>query len=102
MYIGGAAAKLEGSLTTRSMGGRDLPSHSKLLRLIRERPRAAGFAGQLYNSLGFGRSLGLAFDQAKLQVQLTFNAVSGNPTLTVTDGLDANDIIIVSPVEPIT
>jgi hypothetical protein len=60
------------------------------------------FAGQLYNSLGFGRSLGLAFDQAKLQVQLTFNAVSGDPTLAVTDGLDANDIIIVSPAEPAT
>jgi hypothetical protein len=60
------------------------------------------FAGQLYNSLGFGRSLGLAFDQAKLQVQLTFNALSGDPTLAVADGLDANDIIIVSPAEPTT
>jgi hypothetical protein len=38
------------------------------------------FAGQLYNALGFGHSLGLAFEQAKLQVQLTFNAVSGDPT----------------------
>lgn len=55
------------------------------------------FAGQLYNSLGFGRSLGLAFEQALLQVELTFNAISGDPTLVVADGLDANELVIVSP-----
>lgn len=58
------------------------------------------FAGQLYNSLGFGRSLGLAFEQAKLQVQLTFNAVSGEPTLVTADGFDANEVFIVVPREP--
>lgn len=57
------------------------------------------FAGQLYNSLGFGRSLGLAFVQARLQVELTFNAVSGDPTLEVADGLDADELVIVSPPE---
>lgn len=57
------------------------------------------FAGQLYNSLGFGRPLGLAFEQAKLQVQLTFNAMSGEPTLIAADGLDANEIFIVVPRE---
>jgi len=43
-------------------------------------------AGQLYNSLGFGRSLGLACTQALLQVELTFNTVSGDPTLVVAEG----------------
>jgi len=57
------------------------------------------FAGQLYNSLGFGRSLGLAFTQALLQVELTFNTVSGDPTLVVAEGLDADEIVIVSPRE---
>ena len=55
------------------------------------------FAGQLYNSLGFGRSLGLAFQQALLQVELTFGAVSGDPTLAVADGIDPGDLVIVSP-----
>ena len=55
------------------------------------------FAGQLYNSLGFGHSLGLAFEQARLQVELTFNAISGDPTLVVADGLDADELVVVSP-----
>ncbi len=55
------------------------------------------FAGQLYNSLGFGRSLGLAFQQACLQVELTFNAISGDPTLLVADGLNADELVVVSP-----
>jgi hypothetical protein len=46
------------------------------------------FAGQLYNSLGFGQSLGLAFKQAKLQVELTLGALSGQPELFVADGVD--------------
>jgi hypothetical protein len=55
------------------------------------------FAGQLYNSLGFGRSLGLAFQQALLQVELTFGAVSGDPTLVVAEGLNGDELVIVSP-----
>lgn len=55
------------------------------------------FAGQLYNSLGYGRSLGLAFEQAKFQVTLTFDALSGDPTLATADGIDANDFVVVSP-----
>lgn len=58
------------------------------------------FAGQLYNSLGFGFSLGLAFKQARQQVALTFGAISGAPTLVVADGLDADELVIVSPQEP--
>lgn len=55
------------------------------------------FAGQLYNSLGFGRSLGLAFDHAKFQVQLTLNRTSGEPTLVMADGIEAEEFIVVSP-----
>jgi hypothetical protein len=49
--------------------------------------------------LGFGLSVGLAFDQARLQVQLSFNAVSGEPTLVVADGLEADEIVIVAPAD---
>ncbi len=55
------------------------------------------FAGQLYNSLGFGHSLALAFDQAKLQVEFTLGALSGEPELFLADGIDAEDLIIVTP-----
>jgi hypothetical protein len=55
------------------------------------------FAGQLYNSLGFGKSVGLAFDQAKFQVMLTFDELSGDPTLVMADGVDASDFVVVSP-----
>lgn len=58
------------------------------------------FAGQLYNSLGFGLSLGLAFKQARQQVALTFGAVSGAPTLAVADRIDADELVVVSPHEP--
>lgn len=55
------------------------------------------FAGQLYNSLGFGRSLGLAFDHAKFQVQLTLDRISGDPTLVMAEGIDAHEFTVVSP-----
>lgn len=55
------------------------------------------FAGQLYNSLGFGHSLALAFDQAKLQVQLTLGSLSGDPELFLADGIDSEELIIVVP-----
>lgn len=55
------------------------------------------FAGQLYNSLGFGRSLGLAFDQANFQVQLTLDTTSGQPTLVMADGIDAYEFVVVLP-----
>jgi hypothetical protein len=58
------------------------------------------FAGQLYNSLGFGFSLGLSFKQARQQVALTFGTISGDPTLIVAEGLNAGDLVIVSPQHP--
>ena len=41
------------------------------------------FAGQFYNSIGFGKSLQQAFDQAKLQLELETGGLSGNPELYV-------------------
>jgi hypothetical protein len=54
------------------------------------------FAGQLYNSLGFGQSLGLAFKQAKLQVELTLGKLSGDPELFVADDVDADQLFLVA------
>lgn len=71
---------------------------SELDESIDDEP-ARVFAGQLYNSLGFGRSLGLAFEQARLQVDLTFGDVSGDPQLVVADGVEADDLVIVAPGE---
>jgi hypothetical protein len=55
------------------------------------------FAGQLYNSLGFGRPLSLASEQARLQVQFTFDAVSGDPTLHTAAGVDPREVVLVAP-----
>lgn len=55
------------------------------------------FAGQLYNSLGFGRSLGLAVQQAMLYVEMKLNRTSGDPTLVTAEGLDADDLVVVNP-----
>lgn len=55
------------------------------------------FAGQLYNSLGFGRSLGLALRQALLYVEMQLDYISGQPTLVLAEGVDADELIIVDP-----
>jgi hypothetical protein len=55
------------------------------------------FAGQLYNSLGFGRSLGLALRQAKLYVAMQLDRKSGEPTLALAEGVDADELIVVDP-----
>ncbi len=55
------------------------------------------FAGQLYNSLGFGRSLGLALRQALLYVEMQLDHISGEPTLVLADGVDADELIVVDP-----
>ncbi len=54
------------------------------------------FAGQLYNSLGFGKSLQQAFDQACLQVQLETGTSSGQPRLFTASGVEADELILVS------
>jgi hypothetical protein len=60
------------------------------------------FAAQFYNSLGFGYSLQKAFDQARAQLKIETGGVSGNPQLFVADGLDASDIYLVAPDEPLS
>ncbi len=55
------------------------------------------FAGQFYNSLGFGNSLQRAFDEACFQVQAELGQLSGAPILQVGDGLDVNDLVLVAP-----
>lgn len=55
------------------------------------------FAGQFYNSLGFGHSLQQAFDQACFQVKATSGELSGAPALHVAEGLDAKDLVLVAP-----
>ena len=55
------------------------------------------FAGQLYNSLGFGRSLGLALRQALLYVEMQLDHISGEPTLVLAEGVDADELIVVNP-----
>jgi CHAT domain-containing protein len=44
---------------------------------------AKTFAGQFYNSLGFGKSLRDAFAQARMQVKLATGSTSGQPMLYV-------------------
>lgn len=54
------------------------------------------FAGQLYSSIGYGRSVGEAFRQAKLQVELT-GGEGEAPTLRAAEGIDPELVILVNP-----
>jgi CHAT domain len=55
------------------------------------------FAGQLYNSIGFGRSLQQAFDQALWQAKDVFGGSSGDPILHAADGEDPATTYLVKP-----
>lgn len=54
------------------------------------------FAGQLYSSIGYGLSVGEAFRQAKLQVDLTGGEGEG-PTLHCAKGIDPDLVVLVNP-----
>jgi hypothetical protein len=58
---------------------------------------AKTFAGQLYNSLGFGVSVAEAFRQAVLQVELVHGEDEDVPTLFAADGVDAETVVLVNP-----
>jgi len=58
---------------------------------------ARAFAGQLYNGLAFGRSLGLAMRQAELYVEMKLDRSSGEPTLVLGEDVDADELIVVAP-----
>ncbi len=57
------------------------------------------FAGQLYNAIGFGKSLAQAFEQARLQTSLVRNesSVSGEPRLHAAAGVDPSEVYLVRP-----
>lgn len=54
------------------------------------------FAGQFYNSLGFGLSVAEAFRQAKVQVELAGGS-GGVPQLLFADGIDPEVVVLVNP-----
>jgi hypothetical protein len=58
---------------------------------------AKTFAGQFYNSLGFGKSVGESFRQAVLQVELEHGDGHEVPQLFVADGVDAETVVLVNP-----
>jgi CHAT domain len=57
------------------------------------------FAGQFYNTLGFGKSLQVAFDQAELQVNLAIGTTGGKPLLHTAQEVDASSVYLVKPPE---
>lgn len=56
---------------------------------------AQKFAGQFYNSLGYGRTLFEAFEQAVLQARLDVGFASGEPQLHTAPGVNAAEVILV-------
>lgn len=58
---------------------------------------AKTFAAQLYNSLGFGLSVGEAFRQATLQVELAHGEDQDVPKLFAAAGVDPETVVLVNP-----
>jgi hypothetical protein len=58
---------------------------------------AKTFAAQFYNSVGFGLSLGEAFRQAVLQVELAHGEEHDVPRLFTAPGIDAETVVLVNP-----
>jgi hypothetical protein len=54
------------------------------------------FAGQFYNSLGFGRSVAEAYREAKIQVELA-GGDGGVPRLFCAEGIDPEVVVLVNP-----
>ena len=65
-----------------------------------EDERAKTFAAQFYNSLGFGKTLAEAFDQANAQVTLTYKDGGEIPQLFEAPGEDASTTVLVAPADP--
>ncbi|KIC61353.1 hypothetical protein RM51_17790 [Chryseobacterium taiwanense] len=55
------------------------------------------FSSQFYSSIGFGHSVGKAFQQAKSLVMMEGINEENTPELFIRDGLHANEIILVNP-----
>jgi len=58
---------------------------------------AQTFAGQFYNSLGFGNSIGQAFEQARFQTEVEHGKGFEVPKLFSADGVDPQTVILVNP-----
>jgi predicted RNase H-like HicB family nuclease len=65
-----------------------------------EDERAKTFAAQFYNSLGFGKTLADAFNQAKAQVTLTHEDGGEIPQLFEAPGEDPSTAVLVAPADP--
>ncbi|WP_276875278.1 CHAT domain-containing protein [Chryseobacterium joostei] len=55
------------------------------------------FSSQFYSSIGFGHSVGKAFQQAKALVMMEGINEENTPELFIRSGLDVNEIILVNP-----
>ena len=55
------------------------------------------FAAQFYSALGFGKSVGEAFGQAKVALMLENIPEEDTPKLHVSQGLNENEIVLVQP-----
>jgi myosin heavy subunit len=58
---------------------------------------AQTFAGQFYNSLGFGLSVAQAFEQAVLQIEMEHGAGHEVPKLFFADDVDPATVVLVNP-----
>lgn len=58
---------------------------------------AQTFAGQFYNSLGFGLSVAQAFEQARFQIEADHGGGHEIPTLVSADGVDPETVVLVNP-----
>ena len=58
------------------------------------------FASQFYSSIGFGKSVQVAFEQAKARIMLEGIAEEDVPELFVRDGIDPGQVMIVRPPNP--
>lgn len=57
------------------------------------------FSSQFYSAIGFGISLGKAFEQAKALLMMEGIKEENTPELFIKEGLDAYELIIVKPTE---
>ncbi len=55
------------------------------------------FASQFYSAIGFGKSVKVAFEQAKAALMLGSIPEEDTPELFVTDGIDSNGLFLVRP-----
>lgn len=56
------------------------------------------FAAQFYSAIGFGKSVRVAFEQAKSALMLENIAEEDTPELFMQEGVAADDFILVEPV----